>query len=177
MIARNYSQNLGEETRTEKALNGIYPSFAPVGLLNTTGPNHKKIIVSDPDTAPSITELFDRFAKGEHSIKRLAAAFRSEGRTLRGRVLSSSLLQTMRRILIDYARARIADKRGGSMERVSLSAVDGWFPALQSPAMTRGLFDPVLLQAHNSPVRATVPYAAEGSAHAGRLLRPVRGKT
>jgi RNA polymerase sigma-70 factor (ECF subfamily) len=34
--------------------------------------------------------------------------------------------QTMRRILIDHARARVADKRGGVQQRVSLSAVDGW---------------------------------------------------
>jgi RNA polymerase sigma-70 factor (ECF subfamily) len=40
--------------------------------------------------------------------------------------------QTMRRILIDYARARIADKRGGAQDRVSLSAVDGWNPVAQS---------------------------------------------
>ncbi len=40
--------------------------------------------------------------------------------------------QTMRRILIDYARARIADKRGGQQERVSLSAVEGWNPVAQS---------------------------------------------
>jgi RNA polymerase sigma factor (TIGR02999 family) len=33
---------------------------------------------------------------------------------------------TMRRILIDHARARVADKRGGVQERVPLSAVDGW---------------------------------------------------
>ena len=32
--------------------------------------------------------------------------------------------QTMRRILIDHARARVADKRGGVQERVSLSAID-----------------------------------------------------
>jgi len=36
--------------------------------------------------------------------------------------------QTMRRILIDYARARLAEKRGGPQERVSLSAVEGWNP-------------------------------------------------
>lgn len=36
--------------------------------------------------------------------------------------------QMMRRILIDHARARIADKRGGAQERVSLSQVDGWNP-------------------------------------------------
>ena len=36
--------------------------------------------------------------------------------------------QTMRRILIDHARARVAGKRGGVQQRVSLSAVDGWNP-------------------------------------------------
>jgi RNA polymerase sigma factor (TIGR02999 family) len=36
--------------------------------------------------------------------------------------------QTMRRILIDHARARIADKRGGVQQRLSLSAVEGWNP-------------------------------------------------
>jgi RNA polymerase sigma-70 factor (ECF subfamily) len=36
--------------------------------------------------------------------------------------------QTMRRILIDHARAGHAGKRGGEQQRVSLSAVDGWSP-------------------------------------------------
>jgi RNA polymerase sigma factor (TIGR02999 family) len=40
--------------------------------------------------------------------------------------------QTMRRILIDHARARVADKRGGVQQRVSLSAVDGWNPVARS---------------------------------------------
>jgi RNA polymerase sigma factor (TIGR02999 family) len=40
--------------------------------------------------------------------------------------------QTMRRILIDHARARVADKRGGVQQRVSLSAVDGWNPVDRS---------------------------------------------
>jgi len=43
--------------------------------------------------------------------------------------------QTMRRILIDHARARVAEKRGGEQLRVSLSAVDGWNPAGHSEAM------------------------------------------
>lgn len=37
--------------------------------------------------------------------------------------------QTMRRILIDYARARVRDKRGGHQQQISLSAVEGWNPA------------------------------------------------
>ena len=36
--------------------------------------------------------------------------------------------QTMRRILIDYARAGLAEKRGGEHQRVSLSGVGGWTP-------------------------------------------------
>jgi RNA polymerase sigma factor (TIGR02999 family) len=40
--------------------------------------------------------------------------------------------QTMRRILIDHARARVADKRGGVQHRVSLSAVDGWNPVVHN---------------------------------------------
>ena len=38
--------------------------------------------------------------------------------------------RTMRRILIDHARARVREKRGGGdAQRVTLSAVDGWAPA------------------------------------------------
>src|SRR5262250_3364790 len=40
--------------------------------------------------------------------------------------------QTMRRILIDHARARIADKRGGVQQRVSLSGVEDWNPVTQN---------------------------------------------
>jgi RNA polymerase sigma factor (TIGR02999 family) len=40
--------------------------------------------------------------------------------------------QTMRRILIDYARARIADKRGGLQERVTLTALEGWNPVARN---------------------------------------------
>jgi RNA polymerase sigma-70 factor (ECF subfamily) len=36
--------------------------------------------------------------------------------------------QTMRRILIDHARAGIAEKRGGEKRRVVLSDVEGWTP-------------------------------------------------
>jgi RNA polymerase sigma factor (TIGR02999 family) len=38
----------------------------------------------------------------------------------------------MRRILVDHARARIADKRGGDQQRVNLSSVEGWSPIYYS---------------------------------------------
>ena len=40
--------------------------------------------------------------------------------------------QTMRRVLIDHARARVADKRGGEQRRVPLSDVDGWQATMSS---------------------------------------------
>jgi len=40
--------------------------------------------------------------------------------------------QTMRRILIDHARARVAEKRGGEQHRVPLSDVEGWISAIPS---------------------------------------------
>ena len=38
--------------------------------------------------------------------------------------------QTMRRILIDHARARVAEKRGGEQQRVPLSDAEGWTGAI-----------------------------------------------
>jgi RNA polymerase sigma factor (TIGR02999 family) len=40
--------------------------------------------------------------------------------------------QTMRRILIDHARARVADKRGGVQQRVTMTAVEGFNPVAYS---------------------------------------------
>jgi RNA polymerase sigma-70 factor (ECF subfamily) len=40
--------------------------------------------------------------------------------------------QTMRRILVDHARARFADKRGGDQQRVNFSSVEGWSPVSYS---------------------------------------------
>jgi RNA polymerase sigma factor (TIGR02999 family) len=38
--------------------------------------------------------------------------------------------QTMRRVLIDHARARVAEKRGGALRRVPLSEANGWDAAV-----------------------------------------------
>ncbi|MEO8075837.1 MAG: ECF-type sigma factor [Acidobacteriota bacterium] len=38
--------------------------------------------------------------------------------------------QTMRRVLVDHARARVADKRGGALQRVPLSDAGGWGAAV-----------------------------------------------
>lgn len=100
LMARNYSQNLGEETlkgMLEKCRAGIYPSFAPVGYQNVDGPDGKRIIVPDPQDGPIITELFQSFATGNHSVKTLAARTREQGITIRGRKLYASTLHQILR--------------------------------------------------------------------------------
>src|SRR6266852_1583543 len=93
LMARNYSLNLGEETvkgMTEKARAGLYPSYAPLGYRNSDGAGGKRVIISDPDIAPMITELFGRFATGRYSLKALVKELNGEGLKLRGRKLYSS---------------------------------------------------------------------------------------
>jgi hypothetical protein len=79
-MARNYSQNLGEETlkgMTDKARAGMCPSCAPIGYRNTEGADSKRVIVPDPDSAPPF-RLFKLFASGDFSLKELAAKARDE---------------------------------------------------------------------------------------------------
>jgi len=100
LVARNYSLNLGEETikgMTEKARAGIYPSWAPVGYRNVDGADGKRTIISDPDLAPVITDIFERFAAGSHSVKSLVKELNAEGIQLRGRRLHSSLIHQILR--------------------------------------------------------------------------------
>jgi site-specific DNA recombinase len=82
LMAKNYVDNLSEETRKgmlEKAEQGIWPSFAPLGYRNLDGPDGKKIIAPDPDVAPIISRLFDWYATGRLSLKEAAQKARDAG--------------------------------------------------------------------------------------------------
>jgi site-specific DNA recombinase len=99
LMARNYSQNLGEETlkgMSQKAKAGLYPSYAPAGYRNVEGADQKRIIVPNGD-APTITRLFEEFATGRYSLKSLAAKARAEGWTIGGRPLYKSTLHQILR--------------------------------------------------------------------------------
>lgn len=81
-MAKNYIDNLSEEARKgqiEKAEQGIWPSKAPLGYLNVTGSDGKKIIGPDPKVAGTITHLFGWYATGTLSLKQLAAEAQSAG--------------------------------------------------------------------------------------------------
>src|SRR3954469_8410515 len=82
LMAKNYIDNLSEEVRKgmqEKAEQGFWPSMAPLGYRNITGPEGKKIIAPDPDVAPIIFKLFDWYAAGTLSLREAARKVRAEG--------------------------------------------------------------------------------------------------
>jgi len=68
--------------------------------------------------------------------------------------------KTMRRILIDHARARAAEKRGGERARVSLSAVEGWNPVVYDEDLV-GL-DRALSKLERADSRAAKCASSEG---------------
>jgi len=81
------------------------------------------------------TDIFRR-ERADHTLEPNALVnelylrlFRDEARSFSDRAhFFAVAAQTMRRILIDHARAGAAGKRGGSKQQVSLSCVDGWAP-------------------------------------------------
>ncbi|ESZ05711.1 resolvase [Mesorhizobium sp. L2C089B000] len=82
LMAKNYIDNLSEEARKgqmEKAEQGIWPSKAPLGYLNVTAKNGKKVIEPDPVVAPVVTKLFERYATGLYSLKALTKAAHCDG--------------------------------------------------------------------------------------------------
>jgi site-specific DNA recombinase len=72
LMAKNYIDNLSEEARKgmqEKAEQGIWPTKTPLGYLNVTAPDGKKVIAPDPAIAPLIGKLFEWYARGYISLK------------------------------------------------------------------------------------------------------------
>ena len=82
LMAKNYIDNLSEEARKgmqEKAEQGIWPTKTPLGYLNVTDPDGRKVIAVDPEVAPIITKLFEWYATGEYPLKEVAKKARAVG--------------------------------------------------------------------------------------------------
>jgi hypothetical protein len=82
LMAKNYIDNLSEEVRKglrQKALSGLWPTFAPIVYLNVVGGDGKKTIAPDPVLAPGVRRLFDRYANGRFSVKEVAKLARADG--------------------------------------------------------------------------------------------------
>ncbi|MCK5036617.1 MAG: recombinase family protein [Candidatus Sabulitectum sp.] len=95
------SRNISSEARKgmkAKAEAGLYPSFAPLGYLNTDNENGVKIIIPDPVNAPLVTQMFQIYAEGNTSIKEIASKLYSLGlRTKKGNRVSNSTIHKMLR--------------------------------------------------------------------------------
>lgn len=87
LMAKNHIDNLSEEVKKgmrEKAEQGEWPNKAPLGYLNN---KETHLLDVDPDRAPIITQLFELYSTGQHSIttlhqeaKQLGLKFRRSGR-------------------------------------------------------------------------------------------------
>lgn len=82
LMAKNYIDNLSEEARKgmqEKAEQGIWPTKTPLGYRNITGPDGKKIIVTDPAVLPVIAKLFEWYASGQYTVREATLKVRELG--------------------------------------------------------------------------------------------------
>jgi DNA invertase Pin-like site-specific DNA recombinase len=82
LMAKNYIDNLSEETRKgmlEKAREGIWPSFAPLGYKNVIGPGGKRTIAPDPDIAPIVRQMYQRYATGKFTLDEIVRLAHADG--------------------------------------------------------------------------------------------------
>ncbi|MBC2664226.1 recombinase family protein [Novosphingobium flavum] len=102
LMAKAYVDNLSEEARKgmlEKARQGHWPSFAPIGYRNVQNDAGRKVIEVDPVLGPQVARLFEWFATGSYSVKSLTAKAAAAGLGYRksGSRLGSSAVYTLLR--------------------------------------------------------------------------------
>jgi DNA invertase Pin-like site-specific DNA recombinase len=90
------SRNISAESRKgmkEKAEQGLYPSYAPLGYVNAHNEQGVKIIEPDPEVAPLIQIAFEQYSTGDISLKALAEDLYNRClRTKHGRRVSTSTM-------------------------------------------------------------------------------------
>jgi site-specific DNA recombinase len=82
LMAKNYIDNLAEEASKglrEKAEQGMWPSYSPLGYHNVGLPDGRRGIEPDPERAPLIAQLFTWYATGNYSLKEVARKARQAG--------------------------------------------------------------------------------------------------
>jgi len=105
LMAKNYIDNLSEETKKgmlQKANEGYYPSFAPLGYFNVDeNINGRKIkaISVDKSRAYVINKIFELYANGNKSLQQITDFANQEG--LRSRKGIKLYKSTIHKILRD----------------------------------------------------------------------------
>lgn len=115
LMAKNYIDNLSEETKKgmiEKAEQGIYPSFAPMGYINVECEG-KRFIQPDPVIGPQVRRLFEWYATGNYSLLELTRKSFQEGFITRknGKKVPKSLVHRILKNPIYYGGFRWSGKR------------------------------------------------------------------
>lgn len=84
LMAKNYIDNLSEETKkgmAKKAESGVFPHRAPVGYKND---KETRTIVVDPERAPYVRELFQLYSTGRYSLEDLYQRCLNDGFRISG---------------------------------------------------------------------------------------------
>src|SRR3989344_3077161 len=93
LFAKNYIDNLSEEVKKgqkEKIAQGWLPTKPPIGY-KTVGDKGHKIHIIDENIAPLVRKMFEYYATGNYSLKRLTETVHQEGlRTAGGRKIVKS---------------------------------------------------------------------------------------
>lgn len=87
LMAKQFVDNLSEEVTKgmqQKARQGFWPSYAPVGYLNGVSRNGRKVIEPDSQRAPLIKRLFETYAECDCSVSRLTKIAFEAGLTRKG---------------------------------------------------------------------------------------------
>ena len=117
LMAKNYIDNLSEETKKgmlQKANEGYYPSFAPLGYLNIEkelNGRKIKIIVIDQSKSQVIKKIFKLYSTGECSLQKINHFANEEGlRSKKGYKLHKSTIYNMLSDTIYYGDFKWNDK-------------------------------------------------------------------
>ena len=144
LMAKNYIDNLSEEVKKglqEKADQGHWPGVAPVGYSNN---RRTHLIELDPERAPAVKALFERYADADISLKALSAYAFEQGLThpRSGRRLVKSEIHRMLRNPIYYGAFRWKETlyqghHGPIVSRTLFDAVQAVFAAANKPRFTK----------------------------------------
>jgi len=96
MFARSYVLQLSDNIKRSKeqsARNGIWMGLAPTGYMHSVDEQGNKTIMPDPNLAPFITKMFELYATGAYSLRKLQDELTEMGaRTKTGKTFAISQL-------------------------------------------------------------------------------------
>ena len=152
LMAKNYTDNLSEETRkgqTEKAEQGNYPSNAPLGYKNCHEKKEGrdcKFIDVDETSAPIIKKIFNLYSTGNYSLEMITKIAHNDGlRTKKGNNVGRATLHKTLHNPIYYGTFQWGKKlyKGTHTPLITkelFDAVQEAFGGLNKPKLTKKQF-------------------------------------